>query len=238
MEKPGGGPSAEIWNLFGRASRRVDVEEFVRSGRRQVYVLHLSKVEALIREAVERAVAAAKDDRVSGESKRIEEDAKRRFDELAARHKEVLRLTEQAEAALRLLSERLAKGETSNLDLETLSRQVAAMAGLLRSETPSAQAADRPLLSILQTLAGGEAKPGDDRIDRILLQMERLAAAVEATDRRMRHMEPSAARAAQGPAPPAPGPNLELFRAILEENLKITRGGSAGESSNVDRRTS
>jgi hypothetical protein len=233
MEKPGGAvPSADIWNLFGRASRRVDVEEFVRSGRRQVYVLHLSKVEALIREAVERAVAAASDEKLSADSKRIEEEAKKRFEELAARHREVLRLTEQAQAALSRLADGLANARPGNLDLEGLSGQVAAMASLLRTENPPPQEKERPLLSVLQSLAGEEGKAGDDRIERILLQMERLASAVEATERQMRRLGPAAGtgRAPEG-AGSAARPNVDLFRAILEENLKIARGTSADETS-------
>jgi hypothetical protein len=91
----------------------------------------------------------------------------------------------------------------SGPDLNALLRQVAAMAAERRSEGRS-----------------------DERIDRIMSQMERLAASVEATERAMKRLEPRAAVAALA-APgtvsvrPRAAGNLELFRAILEQNLAL-----------------
>jgi len=98
-------------------------------------------------------------------------------------------------------------------DLNALLRQVAAMAAQARSAEPA------------------QPRRGDERLDRIMGQMERLAAAVEATERALKRLEPRAAAAALS-APgvavrrPAAG-NLELFRAILEQNLALQAESAA-----------
>ncbi|HET6203517.1 MAG TPA: hypothetical protein VFI25_12025 [Planctomycetota bacterium] len=208
------------------ASRRVDLEAIMKAGGKSAFVLPVGRIEALVREAVDRALAARKVESTPGEAERIEADAKRRLEDLLVRQREVLRLKAQAEEALLDLARRMeATGPGAPIpDLAALARQVAAMAALLRGETPAATAAGEPIRALLAGLGAGSA--GDDRLDRILLQLERLAAAVEGTERRMRGLAP-AASVEPGPNAEAASPPLELFRAILEENLKLTRGDAA-----------
>src|SRR5213593_1274778 len=99
--------AAELRARIASASKRVDLEALVRAGGRSALVLPVGRIEALIREAVERALAARKDSAAVGEVARIETDAKRRFDELMDRHREVLRLKAQAEEALLDLAKRI-----------------------------------------------------------------------------------------------------------------------------------
>jgi hypothetical protein len=223
--------TADLQTRLERAAAKVEVDDLVRRGRRSVLVLHVSQVEALIREAVERTLAGGGGSAPAAEVARVEAEAKRRFDELMARHREVLRLKEQTEEALRDLAVRLSNGEAagSGPDLQALSRQVAAMGSLLRGESPAAKAADRPLLDLLQAIAGPRAGAGDDRLDRILLQVERLASAVEATERALRHVRPAGAGDSGGESAvdPASTASGEIFRAILEENLKLADPQSA-----------
>ncbi len=206
------------------AGQRVDLETLVKAGGRSALVLSVGKIEGLVREAVERALASRKDGPSASEVERIEADAKRRLEELLARHREVLTLKSQAEESLLDLSRRIGEAGAGGAvpDLDALSRQVAAMASLLRGEAPAASAAGEPLRALLGGL--GASAQGDERLDRILLQLERLAGAVEATGRRMRG-SPAAPPAARGEA--ASAAPLDLFRAILEENLKLTSGGAA-----------
>src|SRR5262245_10070790 len=105
--------TADLQSRLERAAAKVEVDDLVRRGRRSVLVLHVSQVVALIREAVERALAAGAGSAAAGEVARVEADAKRRFDELMARHREVLRLKEQTEEALGDLASLLSKGEAS-----------------------------------------------------------------------------------------------------------------------------
>jgi hypothetical protein len=220
------------------ASQRMEVGELLRAGHRRVQVLDRKKVESLIHEAVERALSAGSGDRIAVEVQRVEAEAKRRFDELMARHQEVQRLKVEADDALRDLALRLARGDGASgaPDLEPLARQVAAMGAVLRAESPAADAAGSPILQLLRSMAGRELAPGDDRLDRMMYQIERLAAAVEATERAMKRFQPgsgAAGGAGAGPARALPGAgagNVSLFQAILEENLKLSVGpGGTGE---------
>ena len=130
----------------------------------------------------------------------------------------------------RNLSRRIGEAGTGGSvpDLDALSRQVAAMASLLRGEAPTASAVGEPIKALLGGL-GGSAQ-GDERLDRILFQFERLAAAVEATEKKMRGA-PVASAGAKGATAPASAPPLDLFRAILEENLKLASPGAAAGGS-------
>jgi hypothetical protein len=212
------------------AGQRVDLEALVKAGGRSALVLSVGKIEGLVREAVERALASRKDGPSAAEVQKIEADAKRRLEELLVRHREVLSLKSKAEESLLDLSRRIGEAGAGGSvpDLDALSRQVAAMASLLRGEAPTASAVGEPIKALLGGL-GGSAQ-GDERLDRILFQLERLAAAVEATEKKMR-AAPVPSAGAKGAPAPAAAPPLDLFRAILEENLKLASPGLAAGGS-------
>jgi len=239
----------DIDRALNLATRRVDVGELYRRGHKKVTVINRTQIEALVRKAVLEVLSTSGDRRGADEIRQIEQQAQRRFGELMRRHQQVLKLKAEAEDALRELSGRLAKGQQAgNVDLEPLARQVAAMGSLLRGEAPAVDQKQSQVLDLLQRIAGkmesgpkgakkktgdpASAGAADDRFERILYQMERLAASVEATERAMKRgggrvalgdaADGDASRRRSPMGKPS-GAYPDLFRAIVEENLRLTQ---------------
>ncbi len=197
----------DVRKMMRETSRQTSIDDLVRRGVRQVKVINAGKIDAMITEAVERAIGTAQVAALDAERGKIELEARQEFQALLQEHQEVVRSKEdlqrqkadlaaqlgQIEQRLSDERKRVVDGETFTLSdegYETLDFNIRLLFSELVRDAREDGTGDEAVLGRLEGGLGRilDELLGDERRRRADLERLAQSRAIEVYERRIQKL--------------------------------------------------